>query len=40
MLIPKKTKYKYSHRISFEGRAKGHKDLTWGNFGLQALEGS
>lgn len=40
MLIPKKTKYKYSHRVSYEGFAKGHKKLTKGTFGLQSLEGN
>lgn len=40
MLIPKKTKYKYSQRVSYEGHAKGHKNLTKGNYGLQALEGN
>lgn len=40
MLIPKKTKYKYSHRVSYAGKAKGHKELIWGDYGLQALEGN
>jgi large subunit ribosomal protein L16 len=39
MLIPKKTKFKYSHRVSYEGFAKGHKKLTKGDYGLQALNG-
>jgi large subunit ribosomal protein L16 len=39
MLIPKKTKYRYSHRINTSGKAKGHKELNSGDYGLQALEG-
>ncbi|WNE41498.1 MAG: 50S ribosomal protein L16 [Mycoplasmataceae bacterium] len=40
MLIPKRTKYKYSFRVDYTGKAKGHKELTWGDYGLQALEGN
>lgn len=39
MLIPK-TKYRFSHRLSYEGLAKGNKKLHWGDHGLQALEGA
>src|SRR4051812_3519989 len=40
MLIPKKTKYRYPHIVKYEGYAKGHKEINWGKFGLQAKEGT
>jgi large subunit ribosomal protein L16 len=40
MLIPKKTKYRYPHRVKYEGQAKGNKKIGWGQFGLQAQEGA
>ena len=40
MLIPKKTKYRFPHKISYEGKAKGHKELTWGEYGLQIQVGA
>lgn len=39
MLIPKRTKYRRPHRVSYEGKAKGHKEITFGEFGLQAQAG-
>ena len=39
MLMPKRTKYRKSHRLSYEGKAKGNLTLTNGEFGLQAVEG-
>jgi len=39
MLMPKRTKYRKSHRISYDGKAKGNLELHYGEFGLQALEG-
>ena len=39
MLMPKRTKYRKSHRLSYEGEAKGNLTLTNGEFGLQAIEG-
>ena len=39
MLMPKKTKYRKSHRTSYEGQAKGNKTLHFGDFGLKAMEG-
>lgn len=39
MLMPKKTKYRKSHRLSYEGKAKGHIKLNFGEYGLKALEG-
>ena len=39
MLMPKRTKYRKPHRISYEGHAKGNTELTYGTYGLQAKEG-
>jgi len=38
MLMPKKVKYRKSHRGRMRGRAKGGDVLSFGDFGLQALE--
>ncbi len=40
MLIPKKTKYKKPHRISYDGMARGNLELHFGEYGLQAKEGA
>jgi len=40
MLVPKRTKYRRPHRLSYEGRAKGGTEVTFGDFGLQALTGA
>lgn len=40
MLIPKRTKYKKSHRISYDGHARGNTKLTQGEYGLMAKEGA
>ncbi len=40
MLIPKKTKYRKPHRVSYDGRARGNTVLTHGEYGLMAKEGS
>ena len=37
--MPKRTKYRKPHRISYEGRAKGNLELHFGDYGLQAKEG-
>ena len=39
MLMPKRTKFRRPHRVSYEGKAKGAKKVDFGEFGLQALEG-
>ncbi len=39
MLMPKRTKYRKSHRLSYDGKAKGNKELSFGEYGLKALEG-
>ena len=40
MLIPKRTKYRKPHRVSYEGKAKGNTVLTQGEYGLMAKQGS
>ncbi len=40
MLMPKRTKYRRPHRISYEGKAKGAKKIDFGEFGLQAQLGT
>ena len=39
MLIPKRTKHRKPHRLSYDGRAKGNLVLHYGDYGLQAKEG-
>jgi large subunit ribosomal protein L16 len=39
MLMPKRTKYRKSHRISYDGKAKGNLELHFGDYGLKAVEG-
>ena len=39
MLIPKRTKFRRPHRVSYEGQAK-NSNITNGDFGLIALEGA
>lgn len=38
MLMPKRVKYRRQHRGRMKGRAKGDTEVTFGEFGLQALE--
>lgn len=38
MLIPKRVKYRKQHRPDLTGKAKGGTDISFGEFGLQALE--
>jgi len=40
MLMPKRTKYRKLHRLSYEGRAKGNRELSFGEYGLVACEGA
>lgn len=40
MLMPKRTKYRRPHRVSFEGKAKGAKNIDFGEYGLQSLDGA
>ena len=38
--MPKRTKFRRPHRVSYEGKAKGAKKVDFGEFGLQSLEGN
>ena len=40
MLMPKRVKYRRPHKVSYEGKAKGNNELSYGSFGLQAVEGA
>ena len=40
MLIPKRTKYRKPHRLTYDGHAKGNLELHFGEYGLQAKEGA
>ena len=40
MLIPSRTKYRRVHRLPHEGRSRGNRELTFGEYGLQAKEGA
>jgi large subunit ribosomal protein L16 len=40
MLMPKRTKYRRPHRVSYEGHAKGNTEVSFGEFGLMSLEGA
>lgn len=40
MLMPKRTKYRRPHRLSYEGRAKGGRTVDFGEFGLVAQSGA
>lgn len=40
MLMPKRTKYRRPHRVSYEGKAKGGTTVAFGEYGLQAQSGA
>ena len=40
MLMPKRTKHRKLHRLSYEGHAKGNTELSFGEYGLVATEGA
>ena len=40
MLMPKRTKYRRPHRVSYEGKAKGKNVIANGEYALVALEGA
>ena len=40
MLLPKRTKYRRPHRLSYEGLSKGGNKVDFGTWGLQAQEGA
>lgn len=39
-LMPKRTKYRKPHRVSYEGKSKGKNKLSFGEFGLVAMDGA
>lgn len=39
-VIPKRTKYRNPHRLSYEGKAKGNIKVSFGDYGLMACEGA
>ena len=39
-VIPKRTKYRRPHRLRYDGVTRGNKELHFGEYGLQALEGA
>ena len=39
MLMPKRTKYRRPHRLSYEGKSKAGREVTFGDYGLVAMEG-
>jgi len=40
MLMPKRVKYRRQHRGRMKGKAKGGVEVTFGDYGLQAIEAS
>ncbi len=40
MLMPKKTKYRKPHRLTYKGKARGNLELHFGDYGLMAKEGA
>jgi len=40
MLMPKRTKYRRPHGVSYEGHAKGGTEIAFGEYGLVSLEGA
>ena len=40
MLMPKRTKYRRPHRVSYEGKSKGKNKLSFGEYGLVAKQGA
>lgn len=40
MLMPKKTKHRKPHRLTYDGHARGNTELHFGSYGLQAKEGN
>ncbi len=40
MLMPKRTKYRKPHRLTYDGHAKGNTELHFGEYGLMAKEGN
>ncbi len=39
MLMPKRTKYRRPHRLSYEGKSKGGRSVVFGEYGIVAEKG-
>ena len=39
-VIPKRTKFRNPHRLPYDGEARGNRTLSFGEFGLVAMEGA
>ena len=39
-VIPKRTKYRRPHRLKYEGMARGNRKVSFGDYGLMAMEGA
>lgn len=40
MLMPKRTKYRKPHRVSYEGKAQRGTKVEFGEYGLQSMQGT
>ena len=40
MLMPKRTKYRRPHRLSYEGKSKAGTEIAFGEYGLVAMNGA
>ena len=40
MLMPNRTKYRRPHRLSYEGKSKAGREVTFGEYGLVAMNGT
>ena len=40
MFMPNRTKYRRPHRLSYEGRSKAGREVTFGEYGLVAMSGA
>ena len=40
MLMPNRTKYRRPHRLSYEGKSKAGREITFGEYGLVAMSGA
>ena len=40
MLMPKRTKYRRPHRLSYEGKSKAGTTIAYGDYGLVAMTGA
>ena len=40
MLMPKRTKYRRPHRLSYEGKSKAGTEIAYGEYGLVAITGA